>query len=114
MKPIKKHRGNLLKDPRVGRAPGIDRVTLTYDSDNMMCYFYLKKGSVLEMHQHVQSQNGIVMKGRINFLKENGEVLELQAGDAYYFPSQDPHGSEVIEDTELIECFTPSREDYID
>ncbi len=108
----KKHRGNLFEDPRVERAPGIDRVTLTYDEDSMICYFYLAKGSVLEMHTHVQSQNGIVMKGRIDFIKGDGEVLELKAGDAYYFGPNDPHGSNVIEDTELMECFAPSRDDY--
>jgi hypothetical protein len=26
----------------------------------------------------------------------------------------DPHGSEILEDTELLESFTPAREDYID
>jgi len=108
----RKHRGSLSTDPRVNRAPGIDRITLTYDEDTMMCYFYLKKGSVLEMHHHVQSQNGIVVKGRINFIKGDGEVLELKAGDAYYFGPDDPHGSEVLEETELLEVFTPSRDDY--
>ncbi len=107
-----KHRGSLSSDPRVQRAPGIDRVTLTYDEDTMMCWFYLEKGAVLEMHTHVESQNGIVISGRINFLKGDGEVLELKAGDAYYFASNDPHGSEVLEDTELLECFTPARDDY--
>jgi len=108
----RKHRGNLATDPRASRAPGIERVTLSYDADSMLCYFYLKKGSVLEMHQHVQSQNGIVIKGRIDFLKGDGTVLELRTGDAYYFASMDPHGSKVHEDTELIECFAPSRDDY--
>jgi len=38
----------------------------------------------------------------------------LHAGDAYYFASNDPHGSVILEDTELIECFAPSRDDYKD
>jgi len=109
-----KHLGNLHSDPRVARAVGIDRITLTYDDDNMMCYFYLKKGAKLPMHTHPQSQNGIVMKGRINFIKGDGKILELKQGDAYYFPPNDPHGSEMFEDTELLECFTPSRDDYKD
>jgi quercetin dioxygenase-like cupin family protein len=53
-----------------------------------------------------------VVKGRINFIKGDGEVLELKAGDAYYFGPDDPHGSEVLEETELLEVFTPSRDDY--
>lgn len=107
-----KHRGSLKDDPRITRAKGIDRVTLTYDSDSMLCWFYLEKGAELEMHTHIQSQNGIVIKGKIQFFKGNGEVLELKAGDAYYFASNEPHGSIVLEDTELIECFSPSRADY--
>lgn len=110
----RKHFGNLDRDPRMQRAPGIKRVTLTYDDDTMMCYFYLDKGSKLPMHTHPQSQNGIVMKGRIDFHKGDGTVLHLVKGDAYYFGPDDPHGSDVLEDTELLECFTPSRDDYKD
>jgi quercetin dioxygenase-like cupin family protein len=110
----KKHRGSLSTDTRVSRAKGIDRVTLTYDKDSMMCYFYLEKGSKLELHTHVQSQSGIVIKGHIHFIKGDGEILDLHAGDAYYFASNDPHGSDILEDTELIECFAPSRDDYKD
>lgn len=109
-----KHRGSLSSDPRIRRAPGIDRVTLTYDKETMMCYFYLEKGSKLPLHTHIQSQSGIVLKGRIDFLKADGEILELRAGDAYYFSSMEPHGSVILEDTELLECFSPSRDDYKD
>ncbi len=109
-----KHLGNIDLDPRTERAPGIDRITLTYDKDAMMCWFSLKKGSVLEMHRHIQSQSGFVIKGRINFIKMDGSMLQLKTGDAYYFASNDPHGSEILEDTELLECFCPFREDYID
>lgn len=109
-----KHRGSLSTDKRVSRATGIDRVTLTYDEDNMMCYFYLDKGSKLEMHTHAESQIGIVIKGHIHFIKGDGEVLDLRAGDSYYFGPNDPHGSVILEDTELIECFAPSRDDYKD
>ena len=109
-----KHRGNLHADPRTVRAPGIDRVTLTYDDDTMMCYFYLRKGSSLPLHSHPQSQNGLVMKGRIDFRKGDGELLALKAGDAYYFGPMDPHGSVIHEDTELLEVFTPARDDYKD
>jgi len=107
-----KHRGNLTSDPKVTRAEGIQRVTLTYDADNMMCYFYIEKGAELAQHTHPQSQIGIVIKGRVDFIKGDGEVLELKAGDSYYFAPLDPHGLKALEKTELIECFAPSREDY--
>ena len=109
-----KHRGSLSTDPKVSRAKGIQRVTLTYDRDNMMCYFYIEKGAELAKHTHPQSQIGIVIKGRVDFTKENGEVLELKAGDSYYFASMEPHGLKAHEEVELIECFAPSRDDYKD
>ncbi len=112
--PERKHRGSLSTDPRVSRAAGIERVTLAYDTDSMMCYFYIKKGSELASHVHVQSQTGIVIKGKVDFRKGDGEVLELAAGDSYYFAPMDPHGLYAREDTELIECFSPSRDDYKD
>jgi quercetin dioxygenase-like cupin family protein len=112
MKPVAKHRGSLSTDPRTPRAPGLERVTLTYDHDTMMCYFYIEPGASLAMHTHPESQIGIVIKGRIDFIKGDGEVLQLSAGDSYYFAPMDPHSLYAHEKSEFIECFTPSREDY--
>ena len=114
MAPQSKHRGSLSTDKRVSRAKGLDRVTLTYDKDNMMCYFYIGKGAELAMHTHPQSQIGIVIKGSVDFTKGDGEVLRLRAGDSYYFAPMDPHSLKTHEETELIECFSPSRDDYKD
>jgi len=113
-KPENKRRGSLSTDPKVQRSKGIKRVTLTYDKDNMMCYFYIEKDAILEMHTHPQSQIGIVIKGVIDFTKGDGEVLHLKAGDSYYFASMEPHGLKSFEEVELLECFAPSRPEYID
>jgi len=114
VKPESKHRGSLSTDPRVSKSKGIKRVTLTYDSDNMMCYFYIEKGAELVLHTHPESQMGIVLKGRVDFIKGDGEILELKPGDSYYFASMDPHGLKAWEEVELLECFAPSRDDYKD
>ena len=114
MKPLQKNSGSLHTDPRVQRAPGIERITLTYGADSMMCWFYLKKGARLEQHTHPQSQSGIVIKGKAIFTKGNGEVLNLCAGDAYRFAPNEAHGFEIPEDAEILECFCPAREDYKD
>lgn len=106
--------GSLSTDPKVSRAKGIRRVTLTYGADNMMCYFYVEKGAELAQHSHPQSQIGIVIKGRVDFPKGDGKVLQLRAGDSYYFAPMESHGLKALEETELIECFSPSRDDYKD
>lgn len=97
---------------KVELRPGIDRVTMSYNEQNMLCYFYLKKGSKLELHTHESVQNGFVIKGRIRFYKKDGSSIEVGAGDGYVFDANEAHGSEVLEDSEFIECFSPMRPEY--
>lgn len=91
--------------------PGIWRTTLCYDEDSMLCHFRLEKGSSIPLHQHVAAQNGYVVKGRVRFLFESGS-FEAGPGDGYLFEGGKIHGSEVLEDSELIECFMPMRPEY--
>jgi quercetin dioxygenase-like cupin family protein len=97
---------------KVPVRPGIERVTLAYNDQNMLCYFYLKKGSKLELHRHEAVQNGFVLKGKVRFFKENGSSFIAGPGDGYVFESNEAHGSDILEDSELIECFSPMRPDY--
>lgn len=97
---------------KVSLRPGIDRVTMSYNEQNMLCYFFLKKGAKLELHSHEAVQNGFVIKGRILFFKEDGSSVEVKSGDGYIFDSHEPHGSEVLEDSEFVECFSPMRPEY--
>lgn len=103
---------NLAQGKRVQMRPGIERVTMSYNDQNMLCYFYLKAGTGLPLHDHAAIQNGFVVKGRIKFFKANGESFVAAPGDGYIFDSSEAHGSEVLEDSEIIECFTPMRPEY--
>ena len=86
-----KLRGSLRTDPKVSRAKRHRARNLDLRArTNMMCYFYIEKGAELAMHTHLQSQIGIVIKGRVDFVKGDGEILELASGDSYYFA---PDGS---------------------
>jgi quercetin dioxygenase-like cupin family protein len=103
--------GNIYKEKRVELRPGLERVTVTYNDETMLCYFFIKKGAVLEFHTHEAIQNGIIIKGKVCFHKDDGDHF-LEAGDAYLFDSMEGHSLKVLEDTEFIECFTPAREEY--
>ena len=91
---------------------GIYRKTLCYDDDNMLCHFTLEKGSSIPLHCHLAVQNGYVISGRVKFLTENGDSIIVEPGDGYFFGSNEVHGSEVLEDSQIIECFSPSRPEY--
>jgi len=94
--------------------PGIFRTTMSYNENSMLCHFRLTRGASIKLHHHAAVQNGYVIKGKVRFLKEGGKSFIVGNGDGYIFGSNEPHGSEVLEDTELIECFTPMRPEYVD
>lgn len=103
---------HLATGKRVAMRPGIERVTMSYNDQNMLCYFYLKAGTGLPLHDHLAIQNGFVVKGKLRFFKADGSSILVGPGDGYIFDSNEAHGSEVIEDSEIIECFTPMRPEY--
>jgi Uncharacterized conserved protein, contains double-stranded beta-helix domain len=97
---------------KVQMFPGITRTTLCYDEASMLCHFHLEKGSSIPLHQHPAAQNGYVIRGEVRFLFEDGSSFVAGPGDGYLFEGGKLHGSEVLEDCELIECFTPLRPEY--
>lgn len=98
----------------VEMIPGIFRTTLAYNDEIMLCHFTMKKGAKIPLHTHEAVQNGYVIKGKVRFFTEENDSIIVEPGSAYVFDSNEAHGSEVLEDTELVESFTPMRPEYID
>ena len=94
--------------------PGITRSTLVYNKDNMLCYFHEKAGARVDLHTHYAVQSGYVISGKVKFFDADGKERILGPGDGYLFNSNEPHGSVALEDSEIIECFTPMRPEYLD
>ena len=92
--------------------PGILRKTLVYGKKGTMCFFNLKKGSKLPLHNHSQVQMGYVLSGSLEFFTKKGTFL-ARAGDSYYFRSDEKHGANVKENAEVLDIFIPLREDYL-
>jgi hypothetical protein len=47
----------------------------------------------------------------MRFFTENGNFI-VQGGASYIFQSKEKHGAKILEDTELIDVFNPSRSEY--
>jgi quercetin dioxygenase-like cupin family protein len=92
---------------------GIFRTTLAYDEQSMLCHFRLAKGAHIPMHHHLAAQNGYLISGRMRFVKETGEGFIAEPGTGWCFASEEPHGADVLEDSEAVECFVPMRADYL-
>ncbi len=93
--------------------PGVMRTTLAYNPQMMLCHFNLKKGASIPLHNHPAAQAGYVISGSVRFFTKEGRDFKASAGSAYVFDPMELHGSEVLEDTVFIECFSPMRPEYI-
>ncbi len=98
--------------PVVENPPGIFRTTLAWNEQSMLCHFRMTRGARVPLHDHPAAQNGYIVSGRVRFQRGAGEAFVADAGTGYCFASGEPHGAEVLEDTEAIECFSPARSEY--
>jgi quercetin dioxygenase-like cupin family protein len=101
------------KDTTLVENPsGVYRATLAYNDQLMVCHYTMKKGSVVPLHSHPAAQNGYVIFGKLHMRKGSGDAFVAEAGTGYCFSPHEEHGAEVLEDSEVIECFAPARPDY--
>ena len=90
------------------------RTTMSYNDEIMLCHFLMQKGAKVPLHNHEAVQTGYVIMGSISFNRDDGSSFTATAGTGYVFGSGENHGAEILEDSEVIECFAPSRPEYAD
>jgi len=70
------------------------------------------KGAVVPEHRHPHEQTGYLISGSLRFFGA-GEDTVVAPGDCWNFASETPHGAEALENSVVIEVFSPIREDYL-
>ncbi len=93
-------------------VPGVGRKTLVYGEKTLLGKFLLKKGSHLPGHSHPHEQTGYLVKGHMNFTVGK-EKYVVMPGDSWCIPGDVEHAVEAIEDSLVIEVFSPVREDFL-
>lgn len=93
-------------------STGIKRKTLVYGNKTLLTEYKLLKGNQLPVHNHAEEQTGYVVSGHI-ILSIDGERHEMKSGDSWAIPGNIRHGAEIIEDSIIIDIFSPVREEYI-
>jgi quercetin dioxygenase-like cupin family protein len=92
--------------------PGVNFKTLAYGDRTHLTEFRLAKGSVIPAHDHHHEQTGYLVTGRMRFTI-GGEAFDAAPGDGWSIAGGVSHGVEVLEDSVVIEVFSPVREDYL-
>jgi len=93
-------------------AEGIERKTLVHGDKTLMTKFLLKKGSIVPRHANPHEQIGYLVKGRMQFWTGT-EKCEVSAGDSWCIPGGVEHQVDIVEDSVVVEVFSPVREDYL-
>ena len=92
---------------------GVTRKVLSYSPKLMAVELHFEKGAVGAPHSHPHEQIGYIVSGRLVYREEGCEDRVLGAGDTYYVAPNLVHGVEILEDTVLLDIFTPMREDFV-
>ena len=77
-----------------------------------MARFKLKNGSAIPAHDHPHEQVGLLISGRI-VLTIDGTEHDVAPGDSWCIEGGVSHAARAMEDSEVVEVFSPVREDYL-
>ena len=80
---------------------------------SMISRVVLKKGCVVPRHAHENEQFACITSGALEFTvgdESQPHVVIARAGDVMHFPSNAPHAAEALEDTVVLDVFSPPSE----
>ncbi len=102
----------LKKLPLVDVGNGATRQVLSDSEQLMVVRFAFQAGGTGALHNHPHIQSTYVESGRFIFTID-GEQIDVSAGDSFVIPSNAVHGCECLEAGDLIDTFTPRRDDFL-
>lgn len=81
----------------------------------MLSHVTLKKGCHVPTHSHPSEQFACILSGRLRFgLGADGapdrREVTVSAGEVLHLPSSLPHSAEALEDTVVLDVFSPPSE----
>lgn len=91
---------------------GVDFVVLSIGEDTMVTKMLYKATDNVPFHRHPNEQSGYVISGSYK-LKFGGQEYSLSSGDTYSIPANAEHSIEIIEAGEVVDVFSPMRQDYL-
>lgn len=91
---------------------GVSRKVLAYNDELMIVEVHFETGSVGSEHSHPHLQSTYVLSGKFRFTID-GQEVEVAQGDTLAMPGSIIHGTLCLEKGELLDIFTPMRQDFV-
>jgi quercetin dioxygenase-like cupin family protein len=91
---------------------GVDFAVLSHGPESMLTKMLYKMEDAPPVHRHPNEQSGYVISGRYNIVID-GVAYPIGPGDSYTIPRNVEHRIEILEPGEVLDCFSPPRDDYL-
>jgi quercetin dioxygenase-like cupin family protein len=91
---------------------GLSRRVLAYNDKLFLAEHEMKKGWVGKVHSHPHEQIVYVVRGHLRVICQ-GKSFDIRDGDTFVVRGGIEHGASALEDSVVVDVFTPCREDYI-
>jgi quercetin dioxygenase-like cupin family protein len=104
--------GIVNENPWIDIVPGIRRRTIANGTTMYQMVARLDAGSRMPEHKHPQEQIVHILEGRMKLIV-SGVPHELRRGESFYLAANVPHGVQTIEETMVLDTFSPPRDDYL-
>jgi quercetin dioxygenase-like cupin family protein len=92
---------------------GMTRQVLAYRDPLMLVRHYFEQGWVGARHSHPHHQLVYVVRGALR-VDVGGTIFDVFAGDSFVVDGGVEHQASALESSEVLDVFTPAREDYRD
>jgi len=92
---------------------GVTRKILSYSDKLMVVELNFEKGAEGSKHKHPHEQITYVISGKVAYKEEGKSDSIMTTGDSYYVTPNSIHGMVALEDSKVIDVFTPAREDFL-
>jgi len=96
----------------IEKLPGVRLKTLVFGEKTLLTNLIIFKGATIPTHNHIHEQTGFLQSGCLEFLIDGNKII-ANPGDSWIIPGNVSHGATAIEDSNVIEVFSPVREDYL-
>jgi quercetin dioxygenase-like cupin family protein len=78
----------------------------------MLVRWEFNKGAVAARHSHPHEQIVVMVYGKLRLIVGDSETI-MGRDDIVVIPPNVPHEAEALEDTVVIDIFSPPREDFL-
>lgn len=92
--------------------PGVKLKTLVYGDKTLLSEFKIGQGNSIPKHHHSCEQTGYLVSGSL-LLTIGDESYDVAPGDSWSIPSNITHSAASLEDSTIVEVFSPVRKEYL-